>query len=98
MFSGIGWRSVSTTRLARSWLVAILAALAAGQLSPVAAGDTLPVKLEIVPSANAVNVGDAVILNVVLRGADNAVAVARRRSTSISRCGRRRGRRPCRMP
>src|SRR5262245_7504380 len=78
MFSGIGWRSVSTRRLVRSWRVAILAALAAGQLSPVAAGDTLPVKLEIVPSANAVEVGDSVILNVVLRGADNAVAVAPR--------------------
>ena len=61
MFSGIGWRSVSTRRLARSWVAAILAALVAGQLSPVAAGDTPPVKLEIMPSANAVEVGDAVI-------------------------------------
>jgi hypothetical protein len=75
MFSGIGRRSASTAHLGHFFLAAVVA-LAAGQPSPAVAGDALPVKLEIVPSAHAVDVGDAVTLNVVLRGADNAVAAA----------------------
>src|SRR5215470_13515421 len=78
MFSTIGRSLARTAHRGLFLLAAIVVAIAAGWLSPVAAGDTLPVKLEIVPSANAVEVGDSVILNVVLRGADNAVAVAPR--------------------
>ncbi len=54
----------------------IAAMLASGQLPPAVAQERLPVKLEIVPSAHAVDVGAGVTLDVILRGADNGVAAA----------------------
>ena len=54
----------------------IAAVLASGQLPPAAAQERLPVKLEIVPSARAVDVGAGVTLDVILRAADNGVAAA----------------------
>jgi hypothetical protein len=50
--------------------------LASTPLSPAVAQERLPVKLEIVPSAHAVDVGAGVTLDVILRAADNAFAAA----------------------
>jgi len=76
MFSGIGGCPAGRVRLALILLAAIAAALAGAWPAPVAAGGALPVKLEIVPSAHAVSVGDAVTVSVVLHGADNAIVTA----------------------
>src|SRR5215470_20010147 len=65
-----------SARKVRFGFIVLAAVLAGGWEAPAAAGDALPVKLEIVASAHAVTVGDAVTVNIVLRGADNAVAAA----------------------
>ena len=54
----------------------IAAMLASGGFLPAAAQERLPVKLEIVPSAHAVDVGSGVTLDVILRAADNGPATA----------------------
>ena len=59
-----------------SFLATVAAMLASGQLQPAVAQERLPVKLEIVPSAHAVDVGAGVTLDVILRAADNGVAAA----------------------
>ena len=76
MFSGIGRQSAHKARFGFVVLAAVAVALAGGRSPPAVAGDALPVKLEIVPSAHAVSVGDAVTVSVVLRGANNAVVAA----------------------
>jgi hypothetical protein len=55
---------------------AIVAILACGQGTSAVAQDRWPVKLEVVPSAHAVDVGSGVTLDVILRAADNGVAAA----------------------
>ena len=55
---------------------AVAATLVGAQWSSAAAQDRLPVKLEIVPSAHAVDVGAGVTLDVILRAADNGSAAA----------------------
>jgi hypothetical protein len=65
-----------TARHGHFFFAAVLAMLVCGQLSSAAAQDRLPVKLEIVPSAHAVDVGAGVTLDVVLRAADNGTAAA----------------------
>jgi hypothetical protein len=55
---------------------AIAGMLASAPLSPAVAQERLPVKLEIVPSAHAVDVGAGVTLDVILQAADNAFAAA----------------------
>jgi hypothetical protein len=55
---------------------AVAAMLIGAQWSSAAAQDRLPVKLEIVPSAHAVDVGAGVTLDVILRAADNGSAAA----------------------
>jgi hypothetical protein len=58
------------------FFAAVAAMLVCGQLSSAAAQNRLPVKLEIVPSAHAVDVGAGVTLDVILRAADNGTAAA----------------------
>ena len=70
---------VKTERNARHGIfifAAVAATLMGAQWSSAAAQDRLPVKLEIVPSAHAVDVGAGVTLDVILRAADNGSAAA----------------------
>jgi hypothetical protein len=70
---------VKTERKARHGIfifAAVAATLMGAQWSSAAAQDRLPVKLEIVPSAHAVDVGAGVTLDVILRAADNGSAAA----------------------
>jgi hypothetical protein len=69
------WSSVA--RRARGILSALVAGAISAVAMPAVAGD--PVKLEVVPSEQAVDVGAPVTLNVFLRGADNAPAAAPKR-------------------
>lgn len=57
-------------------VAAITAILACGQGTSAVAQDRWPVKLEVVPSAHAVDVGSGVTLDVILRAADNGVVAA----------------------
>jgi hypothetical protein len=59
-----------------AFFAAVAAMLACGHVASAMAQDRWPVKLEVVPSAHAVDVGSGVTLDVILRAADNGVAAA----------------------
>jgi hypothetical protein len=77
MFAITGRMSlVGKARRGLSFVATLAAMFASGHSPSAVAQERLPVKLEIVPSAHAVDVGTGVTLDVILRAADNRIAAA----------------------